>query len=110
MKVRRYPVVWTEPAVGDIERLAVHLHSEVPLRADAVLERIICRGEALATMPARGLTPPELRTMVDETWREVQEPPWRLLYRVLATRVEIHAVFDGRRNLRDVLLERILRS
>jgi hypothetical protein len=36
--------------------------------------------------------------------------PYRLVYRVEADTVTVLALFDGRRDLEDVLLERLLRS
>lgn len=92
----------------DLERVADRLHQDAPLRADRVLERILDRGDSLATLADRGRTPPELRSVSDRTWLEVIESPWRILYRVLEDVVEIHAVLDGRRDLQDILLERIL--
>jgi len=106
----RYIVVWTEVATRDVEHLAAYLLDEAPLRADQILDRIIARGDSLRRSPERGRTPPELRSIGDRTWREIQEPPWRLVYRIADRRVEIHAVLDGRRSLEDVLMERILRS
>jgi plasmid stabilization system protein ParE len=51
-----------------------------------------------------------LRAIGDQTWLEVQEPPWRIIYRIADKKtVEIHAVFDGRRSLEDILMERLLR-
>jgi|SRR5882672_652583 len=108
MSGRRFAVVWTEVAVGDVERLAAYLVDESPLRAAAVVSRIIARVESLDRSPERGRTPKELRTIGDQTWRELQESPWRILYRVVGTAVEIHGVLDGRRDLGDVLLERLL--
>ncbi len=111
MSVRRYTVVWTAVALADVERLAAYLVDESPGRADATLERVISRAESLERLPQRGRTPPELRSVGDQTWREIQERPWRILYRIANSgRVEIHGVIDGRRNLMDILLERILRS
>lgn len=111
MNVRRYTVVWTAVALADVERLAAYLVDESPDRADAILERVIDRAESLGRLPERGRTPPELRSIGDQTWRELLERPWRILYRIASSdRVEIHGVIDGRRNLMDVLLERILRS
>lgn len=105
----RHSVVWTEIAAKDIERLASYLHDEGPLRAEQILLRIIARGEALAVFPRRGRTPPELRAVGDRTWLEIQELPWRSIYRIVGKRtVEIHAVLDGRRSLDDILLERLL--
>jgi toxin ParE1/3/4 len=107
---RRYAVVWTEIATRDVERLATYLLDETPLRADQILDRIIARGDALRRSPERGRTPPELRAIGDRTWREIQEPPWRLVCKIAEKRLEIHAVLDGRRSLEDILMERILRS
>ena len=105
-----YAVVWTEVAGQDVERLAAYLYDEAPLRADPIIDRIVSRAESLRSSPQRGKTPPELRAIGDRTWREVQEPPWRILYRLVGKRVEIHGVLDGRRNLEDVLLERLLQA
>jgi toxin ParE1/3/4 len=107
----RHSVVWTEIAVWDVERIAEYLHEEAPMRAEQILERIIARGESLERLPTRGRVPPELRGIADRTWREVEEPPWRILYRIGANRrVEIHGVLDGRRALEDTLMERLLQS
>ena len=110
MSRRRYSVVWTEVALLDVERLAAYLVDEAPSRADDILERIIGRGESLEIAPGRGRTPPELRFINDRNWREVQESPWRILYRISGRTVEIHAVLDGRRSLEDILMERLLRA
>jgi plasmid stabilization system protein ParE len=108
MSGRRRQVLWIEAAARDIERLAIRLSEAAPLRAEKILDRIISRGESLATLSHRGRTPPELRPIADRTWLEVIEAPWRILYRVVEDTVEIHAVLDGRRDLRDILLERML--
>lgn len=111
MSAGRYAVVWTSVAMADVERLAAYLVDESPGRAEAVLERVLSRAASLERLPERGRTPPELRAIGDQTWRELQERPWRILYRMASPdRVEIHGVIDGRRNLMDVLLERILGS
>ena len=110
MKPRELKVVWTEVAAGDVERIAAYLTAESPLRAATIIDRIVERAESLASLPNRGRVPPELRTVGDRTWRELQEPPWRILYRRLVEEVQIHAVLDGRRSLEDILMERVLRS
>lgn len=110
MKTRGLKVVWTAVAASDLERIATFLASESPLRARAIIDRIVERAESLASLPNRGRTPPELRSVGDRTWRELQEPPWRIIYRGLDEVVQVHAVLDGRRNLEDILMERVLKS
>jgi toxin ParE1/3/4 len=107
---QRYTVVWTEVASRDVERIAAYLFEEAPLRAEQIIDRILSRGESLATSPGRGRTPPELRSIGDRTWGEVFESPWRIVYRIVRKTVEIHTVLDGRRSLEDVLLDRILHA
>ena len=110
MSPRRYAVVWTGVALRDIESIVNYLVAEASGRSESIVERIIARGEALETLPERGRTPPELRAINDRTWREVQESPWRLLYRISGQTVEIHGVLDSRRSLADILMERLLQS
>ena len=110
MTARRFAVEWMEPARLDLEAIATHLWFEAPLRAEKILDRIIDRGEALRSLPARGRVVPELRDIGERAWLEVQEPPWRLIYRVIGKTVEIHGVLDSRRHLDGVLRERMLRS
>jgi toxin ParE1/3/4 len=108
--VREFRVLWTGPAAADLERIALFLLSESPLRAGSVVDRIVERVESLVDLPNRGRTPPEIRSIGDHTWREIQETPWRIIYRVGVDVVQVHAVLDGRRSLEDILMERILRS
>jgi toxin ParE1/3/4 len=110
MKTRKLRVVWTDVAATDLERIATYLVDESPLRAGDIVERIVERAESLAALPNRGRIPPELRAVGDSTWRELQESPWRIVYRIGDDVIHIHAVLDGRRRLEDILLERVLSS
>lgn len=110
MSRNRFSVEWTEVALGDVDRLAAYLANEAPLRAEEIMDRIIARAESLDMSPERGRFPPELRAVHNRTWREVQEPPWRILYKITGRTVEIHGVLDGRRSLQDILMERLLNA
>jgi toxin ParE1/3/4 len=108
VSVRQFTVVWTPVAASDLERLAAHLVREAPLRAERLLLQIIARGESLEALSGRGRPLGELRSVGDQTRLEIQEPPWRIIYRIVDWTVEIHGVFDGRRSLEDILLERLI--
>jgi plasmid stabilization system protein ParE len=110
MRSRELKVVWTSVAAGDLERIAVYLATESPVRAATIIDRIVERAESLASLPNRGRTPLELRSIGDRTCCELQESPWRIIYRRLDEVVQIHAVLDGRRNLEDILMVRVLKS
>lgn len=70
------------------------------------LEKTIIRLEAL---PQRGHCPPELERIGVLDFREVFFKPYRIIYQVISKDVYVHCVFDGRRDLRDILQQRVLR-
>lgn len=108
MTPRRFAVEWSEVARRDLERIVAYLAEENPAAALRVLQRIEKRAAALDILPERGRLVPELARFGIRLYRELQVPPHRLIYRVDSRKVVVLAVFDGRRNLEDILLERLL--
>ncbi|HMF48320.1 MAG TPA: hypothetical protein VK603_06750 [Candidatus Saccharimonadales bacterium] len=53
---------------------------------------------------------PELAHVGLYIYRELLVNPWRLVYRVSNAMVYVMMVIDGRRNVEDLLLERLLRK
>ena len=76
----------------------------------AVLDRLQARAESLTTTAERGRVVPELRAVDVHQYREVIERPWRIVYRIESESVLVLAVLDGRRDLRSLLLERLVHS
>jgi toxin ParE1/3/4 len=64
---------------------------------------------SLKLYPARGHMPPELQEYPDKRIRELHVGVYRLIYRYFDRDVYILFVADGRRNIQDSLLERVLR-
>jgi plasmid stabilization system protein ParE len=107
MPERRFKIVWSREAEDDVARLASWLVFESPENAIAVLARLRRRAESLASHPGRGRVVPELAFSGIAHLREVVERPHRIVYRIAERTVFILGVFDGRRELEDVLLERL---
>lgn len=105
-----YSVRWTELAVQDLERIVEHLQLDSPQAARRVLDQISKRAKSLESMPLRGRLVPELAYFELRTYRELLVRPYRLIYRVEGDEVWVIAVFDGRRDLTDVLLWRLVES
>ena len=110
MARRRFRVRWAEVAVRDLEELVGYIAVDSEPDATRVLERIEARAAALESSPARGRVVPELAHFGMRTWRELVVRPYRLVYRIEGDTVTVLAVFDGRRDLEDVLLERLVRT
>lgn len=75
-----------------------------------VLDRIERRTALLSSLRARGRVVPELRAIGIDRYRELVGAPWRIVHRVEAERTIVMAVLDARRDLADILLERLVRS
>ncbi len=76
------------------------------LRLLAKIEKVIV---SLDVPPNRGHYPPELERIGVLEFREVFFKPYRIIYEVSGPDVFVHCVLDGRRDLVDLLQERLLR-
>lgn len=110
MRERSRRVVWAEAAVRDLEEVISFIAADSPLNARRVLDRLQRKARSLETSPYRGRIVPELMRFGMRTWRELVVRPYRLVYRVGRDAVVVLALFDGRRDLEDVLLERLVRN
>jgi len=110
MARRRFRVQWAEVAVRDLEELVSYIAVDSETDAARVLNRLEKRAVALESNPGRGRVVPELAHFGMRTWRELVVRPYRLVYRIEGETVTVLAVLDGRRDLEDVLLERLLRT
>jgi len=107
MPERRFRVVWSDAATLDLLRLACWVAADSPADAVALLAQLRRRAGSLATVPARGRVVPELAFFGISVLREVVERPYRIVYRITERTVAVVGVLDGRRELDDVLLERL---
>ena len=101
---------WAEVAVRDLEEIVAYIALDSPADAERVLDRLEQRAATLESSPARGRVVPELARFGMRTWRELLVKPYRLFYRLEGDTVTVLALFDGRRDLEDLLLERLVRS
>jgi len=103
-----YRVEWADVARRDLDEICAHISKDSLTAALRLADRIEERAAALESMPYRGRVPPELERFRLQIYRELLITPFRLVYRVYGDKVVVLGVFDGRRNLEDVLLARLL--
>ena len=107
---KSYTVEFTAVAQDDLQAIAEFIAGDNPDAALRVVEQIAARCTTLKQMPERGRVVPELAAVGLHTYRELVLSPWRILYRISGLTVFVLAVLDGRRNLEDILLERVVRG
>ena len=105
-----HQIYWTPTALQDLASILSHVAAESPAAATAIIDRLEARAESLGTLTPRSRTVPELSGIGVHQYRELIEPPWRLVYTVEAKRVAMVAILDSRRDLQTLLLERLIRS
>jgi toxin ParE1/3/4 len=104
---RAYRIEWAETAWRDLAGVIDYLSDRNPDAAAKLLEKLKRRAGSLRRSPGRGRVAREFERFQLREYRELVVPPYRLIYRVIGRRVLVLAVLDSRRNLEDLLLERL---
>ena len=104
-----FQVLLTQDAARDLDEIYDYVaeHDAVS-KADYVLGRLEKTIDGLARFPNRGPHPAELLELGMREYREVFFKPYRVIYRVVASRVYVYLIVDGRRDMHTLLLRRIL--
>ena len=100
--------------VPEAETDIVEIHAFIEGREGVDLANKILAGldktiRSLDKLPRRGHTPPELEGLGLDDVAEIHFKPYRIIYEVSSHRVFIHCILDGRRDLPDILQERLVR-
>ncbi|OZA28264.1 MAG: plasmid stabilization protein [Hydrogenophilales bacterium 17-64-11] len=79
-------IIWTEPALADLDAIADYIALDKPDAASALVKRVFEHVEHLQSYPESGSRPPELKR---SRYRQIVEPPCRVFYRYDGERVYI---------------------
>ena len=110
MAKHKWRVVWTEAATHDPIEIVSFIARKSPVNARRLLIRLRSKADSLERSPQRGRVVPELAVTGTRAWRELVVRPHRIVYRIRGEIVLVGAVLDGRRDLEDLLLERLTRN
>lgn len=90
-------IIWSAPALGDLDAIADYIALENPIAASAFIKRIFGHVERLVDHPESGSRPQELGR---SRYRQIVEPPCRVFYRHDGHKVFILYVMRSERLLR----------
>lgn len=106
---KSHAVSITAGAERDIAEIVEYIDaSDSPQSADYVLEGLLAAIGKLAEFPERGSHPRELLELGIRDFRQVFFKPYRIVYRVAATKVFVYLVADGRRDMQTLLARRLI--
>jgi len=104
---KRYKILWADVAEHDLMDIIECIAIDSPANALKVLQKIKKMASILNSFPERGRVVPELQDQGIQTYRELITAPWRIIYRISDKNVYVLSVLDARRNVEDILLNRL---
>jgi addiction module RelE/StbE family toxin len=97
-------IVWSEPALADLDAIADYIALDNPRAASDLVRRVFAHTDQLAEHPRSG---PKLPELPGWRYRQISEPPCRVIYRCEKDRVLVLHVVRAERQLKlKVLTER----
>lgn len=96
-------IIWTEPALADLDAIADYIALDKPQAARDLVRRVFAHVEQLRAHPLSGPKLPEFRGW---RYRQIVEPPCRVIYRHEKGIVHIVHVVRGERLLDKRLLKK----
>jgi len=105
---RKYDILWAGVAENDLKEIIEYFATDSPANALKTLKKIKQKASSLYTLPERGRIVPELKDQGISLYRELIVPPWRIIYRISEMKIYVLSVLDGRLNVEDILLKRLI--
>ena len=105
---KQYEVFWTDVAENDLKSIIGFIAKDSPIAAKALSAKIRNQTASLNSLPQRGRIVPELKEHGIHQYRELIISPWRVIYRVSESNVFVLAMIDSRRNIEDILFDRLI--
>ena len=104
----RYAIFMLQEAEHDLEAIFRYiLGSGNPGAAKDMIGLIRKACESLSQMPERGYVPPELARADNYEYRQIIVKPYRIIYQVVESGVFIFGIIHGRRNVGEVMSQRL---
>ncbi|MDP4221558.1 MAG: type II toxin-antitoxin system RelE/ParE family toxin [Bacteroidota bacterium] len=93
-------VIWSDNALSDIEEIAAYIERDSKHYASLLVSEIFERGNLLSYFPRIGRKVPERNA---PQIREIQVPPYRVIYKLAKEEILILTVLHSRRNVKKLL-------
>jgi plasmid stabilization system protein ParE len=96
-------IIWTDPALADLDRIADYIALDNPTAARDLVKRVFAHIAQLSEHPESGSKPSELRAL---NYRQIVEPPCRIFYRQDGDTVYVVHVMRGEQRFSPKKLKR----
>lgn len=107
---QKHEIIWAKTAHADLVEIIQRIRADNPMAAATILKSIKEATAVLTLFPQQGRIVPELKQQGIVHYRELIVAPWRVIYRIAGSSIYVLSVIDARRNVEDVLLDRLVRN
>ena len=105
----KYKIFWNKSAERSLSDILDYIiENDTIENAYKIYKKIKEGAELLKVSPKQGRAVPELKVLGDK-YREIIIKPWRILYTLEHDLVKVLLVIDGRRDLEEILFERMIK-
>lgn len=103
-----YTIEWAEVAEKDLKSIFEYIAEDSPANTLKIIRKIKQKASSLYTLPERGRIVAELQDQGIPIYRELIVYRWRIIYRISEMKIYVLSVLDGRQNVEDLLLKRLI--
>lgn len=106
--MKQFEVIWTKNAQFDLESIIEYIKIDSVDIAKKIFFEIKKECEDLHYFPQKKRVVPELQQIGISKYREIIHERWRIVFKIDNTKVYVLLVVDSRRNLEDILFQRLI--
>lgn len=106
--MKQFEVIWTKNAQFDLESIIEYIKMDSLTIAKKIFFEIKNECANLHYFPERKRVVPELQQIGILKYREIIHERWRIIFKIDNTKVYILLVVDSKRNLEDILFQRLI--
>lgn len=107
--MQTYSIIIRPEAKKDLREIWLYVaFNDLLGKTDALYDSLNIKCHSLSYIPQRGRCVPEFKNIGIFDIYEIFYKPYRIIYKILDKSVVIAGVFDGKRELREVLFNRML--
>ncbi len=106
--MKQFEVIWTKNAQFDLVSIIEYIKIDNVNIAKKIFFEIKKECENLYYFPQKKRVVPELQQIGILKYREIIHERWRIIFKIDNTKVYILLVVDSRRNLEDILFQRLV--
>lgn len=107
---KKYKVYWVRGAEDGLLSVIKYFHSDHPVVIKNNPHKIKNKVPNLNGLPQRGRIGPEIKWQGILHYRELIIVLWKIIYRIFDSNVYVLSVIDSRKNIENILRQRLMRK